>query len=318
MIRLSERFVRTDPLLERDERRMVKYINKEIGDHVDTIVKRGFQRVIGTSGTILSLGGVVLQAETGSSVDRHPQLPRVRARACTSCASSWSTPICRSACRCPASIRAAPISRSPARVLLDTILRRLGAEDFTLCDLALREGLILDYIRRNKTHIVTIDQYPDIRRRSVEELGQRCNYWSDHARQVARLALALFDQTQPLHGLAQREREWLEYGALLHDVGVHISYKSHHKHSYYLIQHGDLRGFDRNEIEVIGLIARYHRQAHAEEVARGLRLAARAAAQHREGAVVVRAPRRRPRSQPRADRVGPRPSRIATTICCSG
>jgi exopolyphosphatase/guanosine-5'-triphosphate,3'-diphosphate pyrophosphatase len=69
VIRLSERFVRTDPLVERDERRMVKYINKEIGDHVDTIVKRGFQRVIGTSGTILSLGGVVMQAETGSSVD---------------------------------------------------------------------------------------------------------------------------------------------------------------------------------------------------------------------------------------------------------
>ena len=42
---------------------------------------------------------------------------------------------------------------------------------------------------------------------------------------------------------------------------MHISYKSHHKHSYYLIQHGDLRGFDRNEVEVIGLIARYHRQA---------------------------------------------------------
>jgi exopolyphosphatase/guanosine-5'-triphosphate,3'-diphosphate pyrophosphatase len=146
-------------------------------------------------------------------------------------------------------------------VLFDTILRRLGAEDFTLCDLALREGLILDYIRRNKTHIVTIDQYPDIRRRSVEELGQRCHYWSDHARQVARLALALFDHTQPLHRLGQKEREWLEYGALLHDVGVHISYKSHHKHSYYLIQHGDLRGFDRNEVEVIGLIARYHRQA---------------------------------------------------------
>ena len=34
-------------------------------------------------------------------------------------------------------------------ILLDTILRRLGADDLTLCDLALREGLVLDYIRRN-------------------------------------------------------------------------------------------------------------------------------------------------------------------------
>jgi len=32
VIRLAERFVRTDPLIERDERRMVKYINHEIGE----------------------------------------------------------------------------------------------------------------------------------------------------------------------------------------------------------------------------------------------------------------------------------------------
>ena len=64
-----------------------------------------------------------------------------------------------------------------------------------------------------------------------------------------------------MHGLTDREREWLEYGALLHDVGVHISYERHHRHSYYLIKNGDLRGFDPQEIEVIALIARYHRQA---------------------------------------------------------
>ena len=146
-------------------------------------------------------------------------------------------------------------------MLLDTILRRLGADELTLCDLALREGLILDYTRRNRRHIATIERFPDIRRRSVEELGERCHYWSEHARQVARLAIELFDQTQGLHGLATREREWLKFGALLHDVGVHISYKSHHKHSHYLICNGDLRGFEPQEIEVIALVARYHRQA---------------------------------------------------------
>src|SRR5204862_2182780 len=43
--------------------------------------------------------------------------------------------------------------------------------------------------------------------------------------------------------------------------GVHISYESHHKHSYYLIKNGDLRGFEPEEIEIIALVARYHRQA---------------------------------------------------------
>src|SRR5262249_30180322 len=60
--------------------------------------------------------------------------------------------------------------------------------------------------------------------------------------------------------LTDREREWLEYAAILHDIGVHISYERHHKHSYYLIRNGDLRGVDPDEIETIALISRYHRR----------------------------------------------------------
>jgi exopolyphosphatase/guanosine-5'-triphosphate,3'-diphosphate pyrophosphatase len=146
-------------------------------------------------------------------------------------------------------------------ILLDTILRRIGAEELTLCDLALREGLVLDYIHRNSARIRKVERYPDVRRRSVVELGERCGYWSEHAQQVARIALSVFDQTRGVHKLGEREREWLEYAALLHDVGVHISYERHHRHSYYLIKNGDLRGFDPRETEVIALVARYHRQA---------------------------------------------------------
>jgi exopolyphosphatase/guanosine-5'-triphosphate,3'-diphosphate pyrophosphatase len=146
-------------------------------------------------------------------------------------------------------------------VLLDTVLRRLDAQDLTLCDLSLREGLVLDYITRHRKEIAQAERYPDIRRRSVIELAERCNYWREHAQQIARLSTSLFDQTRGVHGLTDREREWLEYASLLHDVGVHISYEQHHKHSYYLIRNGDLRGFDPDEIETMALIARYHRQA---------------------------------------------------------
>jgi exopolyphosphatase / guanosine-5'-triphosphate,3'-diphosphate pyrophosphatase len=145
-------------------------------------------------------------------------------------------------------------------VLLDTILRRLGAEEIMLCDLALREGLVLDYIRRNRRQIAHVDQIPDVRRRSTIELAERCNYHADHAQQVARLALALFDQTRATHGLTDRERDWLEFAALMHDLGTQISFARHHRHSYYLIKNGDLRGFQPDEIEVLALVARYHRR----------------------------------------------------------
>ena len=68
------------------------------------------------------------------------------------------------------------------------------------------------------------EAYPDVRRRSVVSLAERCRYDEDHARQVARLALDLFDGTHRLHGLGARERSLLEFAALLHDVGRHISY----------------------------------------------------------------------------------------------
>ena len=99
-----------------------------------------------------------------------------------------------------------------------------------------------------------------LRRRSTIELAERSNYHAEHAQQVTRLALALFDQTRAIHGLTDREREWLEYAALMHDIGGHISFSGHHKHSYYLIKNGDLRGFHPDEIEVMALVARYHRR----------------------------------------------------------
>jgi exopolyphosphatase/guanosine-5'-triphosphate,3'-diphosphate pyrophosphatase len=260
VIRLTERFIRTDPLSAHDERRLVKYLNREMGAYLDQIAKAGFDRVIGTSGTILSLGALALTEEEGAPPEdlRNERVPakalhRLRKRLV--------------AADIEERLRMAGLDPRRAdlnvagSVLLDTILRGLGAQDLTLCDLALREGLVLDYIHRNSARIRKVERYPDVRRRSVVELGERCGYWSEHAQQVARLAVSIFDQTRSVHGLGDREREWLEYAALLHDVGVHISYDRHHRHSYYLIKNGDLRGFEPREIEVIALVARYHRQA---------------------------------------------------------
>ena len=258
VIRLTERFVKSDPLSGRDERRLVKQINREMGAFLDQLAARKFDRVIGTSGTILSLGALAL-SQTG---DRAEDLRnrRVPARSLHKLRKRLTEYNLEERLAIPGlDPRRADLSVAGS-VLFDTIIRRLGAEEFTLCDLALREGLVLDYVHRNSARIRKVERYPDVRRRSVVELGERCGYWSEHAQHVARLALAIFDQTRSVHGLGDRERDWLEYGALLHDIGVHISYERHNRHSYYLIKNGDLRGFDPQEIEAIALIARYHRQ----------------------------------------------------------
>jgi exopolyphosphatase / guanosine-5'-triphosphate,3'-diphosphate pyrophosphatase len=259
VIRLTERFVKSDPIAGGDERRLIKHLNREMGSYIDQIVAKGFDRVIGTSGTILSLG-LMASSERGETPE-DLRNRRVGAKALHRLRKHLVESDLEERLATPGmDPRRADLSVAGS-VLFDTIIRRLGTDAFTLCDLALREGIVLDYIRRNSARIRKVERYPDVRRRSIVELGERCGYWSEHAQQVAKLALNIFDQTRSVHGLSDREREWLEYGALLHDIGVHISYERHHRHSYYLIKNGDLRGFDPQEIEVIALIARYHRQA---------------------------------------------------------
>lgn len=259
VIRLTERFVRSDPITRADERRMAGYMTEVLTPVTEKIRARGFARVVGTSGTILSLGALAVGAgrAVGSDALRNrrvslKQLRRVRKElTAADLAGRLGMP--------GLDPRRADLAVAGS-ILICTMLRLLGARELTLCDLALREGLALDYIHRNRAHIARVEQYPDVRRRSVIELAERCNYSEPHARQVGRMALSLFDQTAAIHGLGAREREWLEYAALLHDVGVHISYGRHHKHSYYLIRNGDLRGFEPREVEVMALVARYHRR----------------------------------------------------------
>ncbi len=259
VIRLTERFVHTDPLSRRDERKLVRHIEDEVAPYLRDIRAAGFDRVIGSSGTILSLGTMasVQRRRAGDEIRSlrvsSKQMHRLRKELVDrGIGERMKMP--------GLDPRRADLIVSGA-VLLDTVLQRLDAPEITLCDLALREGLVLDYIQRNRKHIAQAGQYPDVRRRSIVELAERCSYWPEHANQVARLSLSIFDQTRGVHGLTDREREWLEFAALLHDIGTHISYPRHHKHSYYLIKNGDLRGFEPSEAETIALVARYHRKS---------------------------------------------------------
>lgn len=140
-------------------------------------------------------------------------------------------------------------------VLLSELLRAAGADRFEVCDRALREGLVLEALGRPLA-----GEGEDRRRRQIVRLARRADESVfRHGVETARLATRLFDLTVSIHGLGQRERDWLEYAALVHDVGYSINYRGHHKHSYYLITSAGLDAFDPAEVEIIARVARYHR-----------------------------------------------------------
>jgi exopolyphosphatase/guanosine-5'-triphosphate,3'-diphosphate pyrophosphatase len=133
------------------------------------------------------------------------------------------------------------------------------AEELTLCDTSLREGVIWDYIERRGMDPVPHRLISDPRRRSVVELMRKFDRDDPREQHIADLSLSLFDQTQRIHGLGGAERELLEFASLLHGIGRHIDYEDRERHSRYIIRNSSLRGFTDDEIELLGLIALYHR-----------------------------------------------------------
>ncbi|MEA3190688.1 MAG: exopolyphosphatase / guanosine-5-triphosphate,3-diphosphate pyrophosphatase [Thermoplasmata archaeon] len=91
-------------------------------------------------------------------------------------------------------------------------------------------------------------------------LGRRHQFDEAHGRQVARLALTLFDALRKEHGLGAPDRRILHAAALLHDVGRIVSGRKHHKHSQYLIAASELPGFPQEDVGLVGQVARYHRR----------------------------------------------------------
>lgn len=146
-------------------------------------------------------------------------------------------------------------------LILEQIFEHFKVNTMTVSDYALREGIMLDTVnKRYKSE--KINHLDDIRYKSVVHLAQRFKYEMVHTHHVTDLALKIFDQTKPLHGLNDIERLYLEAAALLHDIGLFISHSQHHRHSYYLIRNGELLGYTENEKEIIANVARYHRKSH--------------------------------------------------------
>jgi exopolyphosphatase/guanosine-5'-triphosphate,3'-diphosphate pyrophosphatase len=135
------------------------------------------------------------------------------------------------------------------------VLARVEAREVNVSAYGIREGLLLETARVAPT----VADPGEARERSVREFAERSHYEEPHARQVQRIALQLFDAIGDRIGSSPGERDILADAALLHDVGYHINYHNHHKHSYHLILHADLLGLSPEEQVAIANVARYHR-----------------------------------------------------------
>lgn len=143
--------------------------------------------------------------------------------------------------------------------ILETLMEELALPELRVSDRGLRDGLLIDFLTRRAP---ATPAGGGIRAESVLRLGRAFGFAESHARKVSQLALELFDSAREagLHAHDDEARELLGHAALLHDVGVALSFSDHHLHSAYFIRHGDLLGFDETEIAIMAGVARFHRK----------------------------------------------------------
>lgn len=145
-------------------------------------------------------------------------------------------------------------------VLLEA-MTMLEIDRLILCERALREGVIVDWMLTHGLIDNRLRYQSEIRQRSVIKIAKKYQVNLESAKRIANFALAIFDQTKGcLHSWGEEARDLLWAAAILHNSGLYVSHAAHHKHSYYLIRNGELLGYTEIELEVIANIARYHRK----------------------------------------------------------
>ena len=260
-VRLTERFLA--PIVRpRGVRQLREHVRGGLRRQVPVKDWRG-TRVVGSGGTFTNLAGIVLSRQGVTAHSPHgTRVTRVELEHVL----DWLQ-------RLDPEERAHVPGLNPARADIIVaglataaeVLARFDTRDVLTSAFGIREGLLLEAAR-----VVPVVADPGAsRERSIREFAERCHYEEPHSRQVQGLALQLFDALAPRMGLGAVDRRLLADAALLHDVGYHINYENHHKHSFHLISHAELLGLTPSEQIAIAHVARYHRGPAPKKKHRG-------------------------------------------------
>ncbi len=251
-LRMTERYL-GEGIRPKKIRKLRKHVREELRTRLRARQWRG-ARLIGSGGTFTSLAGMVLarqEMSTAQSV-HGTTVPRSELEHILEALQGMSLE----------ERRAVPgLSAARADIIIAglavtaEVMARLDAPELLVSAYGIREGLLLETARITPAAAST----GDARARSVQRLADACRFEERHSRHVQGLALQLFDAIGTRLGATPDERDLLSDAALLHDIGYHISYERHHKHSYYLILHAELLGMSPADQVVVANVARYHR-----------------------------------------------------------
>ncbi|TMK64581.1 MAG: Ppx/GppA family phosphatase [Actinobacteria bacterium] len=254
-VRMSERFLPGDEAGGKALKALRRHVAEAVAAEAEWLGGAG-GRIVGIGGTIRNLAAA---AERHAGVDHPDAQGYLLAR-------DALQELISELASLPASERGRVPGIKPDRgdvilggaAVLAAIMDEGGFDVLEVTEAGLREGLFFEHFLAG-TDPPLLD---DVRRASVDNLANRYQSDLSHPRRVADLSLQVFDALAEagLYEPDGSDRELLWAACMLHDIGTVIDYDDHHKHSRYLILNGGLPGFTPREVELIALVARYHRK----------------------------------------------------------
>lgn len=269
-IRMTEKFFQNKEFPQSEAVAACKeFVENEIFEAVQQLKKNGFNKFVGTSGTIQTLANMALYATKDLAKPKPSENLNnvtVKKNALDLVVKNIleADQIQRISKLPGIDSKRADIITAGA-ITYQTILNALDVKEFVISSYALREGILIDYIERQRSESPSEAEGYHLgteRLNSILLVGKKYDFLEPHATHVKNLALMIYDNLSDIHKLPVQARAYLEAASLLHDVGFFVSKSSHHKHSLYIIQNSEIFGFTENELAIIANTARYHRKSH--------------------------------------------------------
>ena len=250
-VNLTKRFSLADTITPQKET-AIKFFLFEQLKQVKWLSQVVPRRLVGIGGTIRNMG------EIDKAIRQYPLVTTHFYEMTASSVQSIHQQICTAPL--PKRKQIPGISKARADIfpgasyILSLLLEITGIEKVVISGCGLREGVLFSQLMLQGTSINDPLDFSTLNTMQCFEVN------AEHARNVYRFSLQIFQQLSSLHGMPENMLVPLKLGALLHDCGVNINYYNHHTHSLYMIVNAGILGVDHRNLLIAASVAGGHRK----------------------------------------------------------
>lgn len=249
-VSFTQMFFNEDNIKQKMFNKAIAFAQQQLGPMEEKYIAQGWNKCIGTSGTIESIVAIVNKSSNGNkglvsgtlTLTQLQQLMESLVE--TKDISEFDF----------GDVNEDRKQFIPAGLaILIAIFKAFNLEKMHFAQAALREGVIYE-MEDSLTHT-------NVQERSVQSLATRYDIDTHQANLVLNTSFKLFKHVKKGWGLKSSGlKQLLGWSALLHEIGLHVSSSGVHKHSHYILNHSDLPGFNEEQQALLAILTRFHRK----------------------------------------------------------